>query len=123
MKDILFVGLGGMTGSILRYTLSKFLSSTHISFPFGTLIINVLGCLLAGMIFKLATNNMSEELSNNLMTLIIVGFCGGFTTFSAFSLEAIVLFKQEKFLLMGTYIFLSSILGLIFCVIGMMLIK
>jgi len=123
MKDILFVGLGGMTGSILRYTLSKFLSSTHISFPFGTLIINVLGCLLAGMIFKLATNNMSEELSNNLMTLIIVGFCGGFTTFSAFSLEAIVLFKQEKFLLMGTYIFLSSILGLIFCLIGMMLIK
>ena len=112
-----------MTGSIFRYTLSKFLSSTHISFPFGTLIINVLGCLLAGMIFKLATNNMSEELSNNLMTLIIVGFCGGFTTFSAFSLEAIVLFKQEKFLLMGTYIFLSSILGLIFCVIGMMLIK
>ena len=123
MKDILFVGLGGMTGSILRYTLSKFLSSTQISFPFGTLIINVLGCLLAGMIFKLATNNMSEELSNNLMTLIIVGFCGGFTTFSAFSLEAIVLFKQEKFLLMGTYIFLSSILGLIFCLIGMMLIK
>ena len=123
MKDLLFVGLGGMTGSILRYTISKFISSTLISFPFGTLIINIIGCFLAGIILKLTSNNMSEELSNNLTTLIIIGFCGGFTPFSAFSIESILLLKEGKVLLMVSYIFLSSILGLTFCLIGMMFIK
>ena len=75
MKDLLFVGIGGMTGSIIRYTISKFLSSTIISFPFGTLCINIIGCFIAGIIFKLTTNNMSEDLSNNLTNLIIIGFC------------------------------------------------
>ncbi|RPG64191.1 MAG: fluoride efflux transporter CrcB [Flammeovirgaceae bacterium TMED290] len=123
MKDFLLVGLGGMTGSIFRYSISKFFTQTLISFPIGTLLVNLIGCFFAGIIFKLTSNHFNDSFSNNLLNLLVIGFCGGFTTFSAFSIESITFFNQGKFLLLISYIMASTILGILFCGLGMLLIK
>ncbi len=123
MKDFFLVGLGGMVGSIFRYSISKFFTDTLISFPFGTLFVNLIGCFIAGIIFKLTSDHFNNTYSNNLVNLLVIGFCGGFTTFSAFSIESITFFNQGKFLLLMLYIIVSTIFGILFCGLGMLLIK
>ncbi len=123
MKDFLLVGLGGMTGSIFRYSISKFLTPTLFIFPVGTLLVNLIGCFIAGIIFKLTSNHLHDTFSNNILNFLVIGFCGGFTTFSAFSIESITLFNQRKFLLLISYIMLSGIFGILFCSLGMLIVK
>ncbi len=123
MKDFLLVGLGGMTGSIFRYSISKFLTPTLFIFPVGTLLVNLIGCFIAGIIFKLTSNHLHDTFSNNILNFLVIGFCGGFTTFSAFSIESITLFNQGKFLLLISYIMLSGIFGILFCSLGMLIVK
>ena len=123
MKDFLLVGLGGMTGSILRYSISKFFTPTLIIFPIGTLLVNLIGCFFAGIIFKLTSNYFNDTFSNNLLNFLVIGFCGGFTTFSAFSIESITFFNHGKFLLLMSYIIVSAIFGILFCGLGMLLVK
>ena len=123
MKDFFLVGLGGMVGSIFRYSISKLFTDTLISFPFGTLFVNLIGCFIAGIIFKLTSDHFNDTYSNNLVNLLVIGFCGGFTTFSAFSIESITFFNQGKFLLLMLYIIVSTIFGILFCGLGMLLIK
>ena len=109
MKQILLVFLGGGTGSILRYLLSKNLN--NISFlPLGTLLVNVLGSLIIG--FVLGLGFRQQLLSGNAMLLLATGFCGGFTTFSAFSYENQVLLKAGDFMTLGIYTISSVILGI-----------
>ena len=104
MKDFLLVGLGGMTGSIFRYSISKFFTPTLYIIPVSTLLVNLIGCFIAGIIFKLTSNHFNDTFSNNILNFLVIGFCGGFTTFSAFSIESITLFNQGKFLLLISYI-------------------
>jgi len=111
LRQLLSVGIGGFIGSIIRYILYINFNKIHGSnFPIGTLLINVLGCFLIGLLFNSDLINYQKYPVEEFM---IIGILGGFTTFSAFGMETYNLIKNE---LLGTallYIFLSIIFGLI----------
>lgn len=89
--NFIYVAIGGAVGACLRYAISLIPAKT--TFPILTLITNVIGALIIGLIVGLSVkHNMSE----NLILLLKTGLCGGFTTFSTFSLEAYNLFKDGK---------------------------
>ena len=90
------MALGGACGSVARYLLSKLVQDNALSnFPFGTMTVNILGCLLIGMVYGLAENNIS--ISPALKLLLTVGFCGGFTTFSTFMNESLSLLRADSY--------------------------
>lgn len=92
-----YVGLGGAVGACSRYSLSLLLTTQHFSVPYATLMANVVGALLAGF---LTTLFIGKALTGgSLHLLLVVGFLGGFTTFSAFSVETLRLAEAGNFLL------------------------
>lgn len=121
MKEILLVGAGGMIGSILRMVILK-LNIYNISLPFNTFLVNIFGCFLVGILLKYSTG-LSKEISVNLNNFLIIGFCGGFTTFSAYSVDSLNLLNDDKIILFLLYSVLSSAIGILFCYIGMNIIK
>lgn len=118
MKQVLFVGLGGAAGSILRYLTSvvtlKFYSA---SFPVATFIVNVIGCFLAGLIFGSIPQESAE--AQNLKVLLLTGFCGGFTTFSAFALENVRLMNSGNLSTAVLYTIASIVAGLLAAWLGL----
>lgn len=104
LKNILLVGAGGFTGSVLRYLVSHFVNNN--TFPWATLIVNITGCFVIGLLAVIITQN------NDTRLLLATGLCGGFTTFSAFSFETIKLVQQQQFITAILYITLSIMLGL-----------
>jgi len=92
MKQVLLVFVGGGVGSALRYVVGKFLKTVSSGFPWGTFSVNVIGSLLIGIFMGIALKNSS--FSENQTLLLITGFCGGFTTFSAFAYENQVFLKE-----------------------------
>ena len=122
IKNFLIVGLGGGAGSILRYAVHKFFQAQSIAtFPTGTLVVNIAGCFLIGILWSMASRSLTwnEEMKLLLMT----GFCGGFTTFSAFTLEGIGLLKENKTLLFFIYLTASVVGGLLATFIGIRIAK
>lgn len=112
IKNILLVGLGGAVGSMLRFLCQKWISSiTSLSFPVGTFLVNITGCFLIGLLFSYSIKN--EYFNYNMQLLLMTGLCGGFTTFSAFTLEGMGLIKEDKTGLFLLYIGGSVILGLL----------
>lgn len=109
MKNFLLVGLGGGLGSMLRYGAGLLIP--HKSFPFGTLIINIAGSFLIGIIAAYSLKH--ETFVNNWKLFLATGICGGFTTFSAFSLESMQLLQNERYLASGGYIAGSVMLGIL----------
>mgnify|MGYP004630676301 CR=1 FL=1 len=110
MINCLIVGIGGFIGAVLRYLISLVPIKNPNSFPVNTFIINVLGCLMIGVItFVLAKN---QNISPKVILLLKVGVCGGFTTFSTFSLESAQLIKNGSVLMAVLYIFLSVAVGI-----------
>jgi len=117
IKNILLVGLGGAAGSILRFLCQKWITSiTSLSFPLGTFLVNITGCFLIGLFFSYGTKH--EYFSYNMQLLLMTGLCGGFTTFSAFTLESMGLIKEDKTGLFLLYIGGSVILGLLATWVG-----
>jgi fluoride exporter len=118
MKQILFVGLGGAAGSILRFLTNVFVTRFYsASFPLATFMVNIAGCFLAGLFFGLI---VQENTSNqNLKFLLITGFCGGFTTFSAFALENVNLLSSDNMTTAVLYITASIVAGLLALWLGL----
>src|SRR5215213_4649389 len=105
LTNILLVGLGGGAGSILRYLCQR---TWNISFPYGTLIVNIAGCLLIGLLWGVFTKHIDEQ----KRLLLVTGFCGGFTTFSSFTYESVQMMIENRWLSFVVYTATSVIAGL-----------
>lgn len=111
IKNILLVAFGGAVGSVLRYLVSKWLQeASSAAFPVGTLVVNVVGCSLIGLIYG-ASDRWS--ISGDMRLLLTIGFCGGFTTFSTFMNESLSLMRADNLLSLALYASLSVGLGLV----------
>jgi len=110
LKNILLIGLGGFIGSIARYMVSRL--NNHIewlSIPVGTLAVNIIGSFLIG--FLIGISEKGPILTVELRMFLMVGLCGGFTTFSSFSGENLMLMRNGQFLPIFLYTGLSILLG------------
>lgn len=122
LKPILFIGAGGFFGSIARYGLHLFLSSRSlVVFPWGTFAVNIIGCLLVGLLVGLETRQ--HLMSDPLKWLLITGFCGGFTTFSTFSVEGLALLHEQQFGMFFGYTLGSVVAGILAAFLGFSLIR
>ena len=101
MRTLVLIGTGGFIGSILRYLLSGYVQqvSKGFQFPFGTLTVNVVGCVLVGILAELADQH--TLISDETRGFLIVGLLGGFTTFSAFGNETMNLLRDGELWLAG----------------------
>jgi len=109
-KTILLIGSGGFVGSVARYYISKIIQdSSFTSFPTGTLSINIIGSLIIGFFLGLALKHPSFTVEWRM--ILMVGFCGGFTTFSTFTSENLKLIQDGQFFYVFLYTGLSVFLG------------
>ena len=110
MKNLLLIGLGGFIGSIARFLVSKLNNRVEwLSIPMGTLAVNVIGSFLIG--FLIGISEKSPILTVELRMFLMVGLCGGFTTFSSFTGENLMLMRNGQFLPLFLYTGLSILLG------------
>ena len=117
MKQLLLVGLGGFIGSIARFFISKLNLHWHfLSIPMGTLSVNILGSLIIGFIVGVSAK--SELITPGLRLFLMVGVCGGFTTFSSFTLENFTLMQNGQFVTVLIYTGLSIFFGFLAVYLG-----
>lgn len=110
LKNILLIGLGGFIGSIARFLVSRLNNHVEwLSIPVGTLAVNIIGSFLIG--FLIGISEKSPILTVELRMFLMVGLCGGFTTFSSFSGENLMLMRNGQFLPIFLYTGLSILLG------------
>ena len=117
MKQALLVFLGGGFGSVARYYVGKWLNNAENAIPYGTLLSNILGSLLIGVILGYLAK--SSNLSESHSLLLATGFCGGFTTFSAFAYENQLFLKNGDYFSFLSYTLGSLILGFIAVFVGL----
>ena len=106
MRELLFVFVGGGTGSVLRYLVGRWFDS--VVCPWGTFAVNIVGCFLIGL---LGTWIARHSLPVEFRLLLIVGLCGGFTTFSTFSNEALTMMRSGQLLQCLVYVSCSIVAG------------
>ena len=110
MKIILAIGAGSFIGGVLRYLVSKAVQSRFIlGFPFGTLTVNVIGCFLIGLLYGLTDRG---AVTPEWRLFLATGILGGFTTFSAFSMETVMLFREGQPGLALVYVVASVCIGI-----------
>lgn len=119
--NFLYVFLGAGLGGGLRYYISGLVQKYSVVFPLGTLAVNVLGSILLG--FLLFGLDDKELLPKNMKLLLGTGLCGGFTTFSTFSVETFNLLKQSEYLLAAGNIALNLFLTVLGVFVGYLLTK
>ena len=116
MKSFLLVFLGGGLGSALRYLVASAMNQYSKVLPFGTFTVNIIGCLLIGMILGYAQRE--NTLTSNQTLLLATGFCGGFTTFSAFANENLELINNGEIFNFSVYTIGSILVGVLAVFIG-----
>lgn len=121
MKPFILIFLGGGLGSVIRYGISRWLNNQSNTIPYGTLAVNCIGSLLIGLL--LGYSFKSQVLSNNQLAFLVIGFCGGFTTFSTFTYENAMFLKSGDLLHFFSYTLASLFLGIISVFIGLWLIR
>lgn len=122
IKSLLFVGLGSFCGGVLRYYISALMKNVcSQGFPWATLLVNLTGCLLIGVIFGLFSKCGSQ--SSSWCLLLTTGFCGGFTTFSAFANESVQMLQNGNMANLIIYILVSVVVGIALVALGYWLVK
>lgn len=121
MLSCLVVGIGGFIGAVLRYLISLIPIKNPASFPVNTFIINIAGALAIGLIAFAVSKN--ENIDPKLLLFLKVGICGGFTTFSTFSLETAELIKNGSVVVAVIYIVLSVALGVLAAILPQLVLK
>lgn len=121
-RHLFLIALGGGVGSVCRYY-GQLLVVRYFAqpFPLGTLLVNVLGCLLIGLFYALAERGTIA--SPEMRLLLTTGFCGGFTTFSTFSYETLTLLENGHYALVALYVAGSVLLGLFATFAGVALVR
>jgi fluoride exporter len=119
LKNFLLIGLGGAAGSMIRYAFALWFK--HSSFPLATFLVNIIGCFVIGCVFAVSVRN--ELFASNWKLFLATGICGGFTTYSAFSMESLQLLQQQRVGLFTIYIAATIIGGLAAICTGYYLLK
>lgn len=121
IKSIIYVGIGGGLGSIIRYLIYVYMPfQIGKSFPWPTLVVNILGSLFIGIIYALFQKN---QLTSPIYILIVTGFLGGFTTLSAFSLESVQLLRNQEYLVAILYTISTIALAMLAVMVGIKVIR
>ena len=121
-RIMMLIGIGGGVGSICRFLMQQVISkNTDLKFPLGTFIVNSIGCLLIGLFYGYFER--SNFTNQEWRIFLTTGFCGGFTTFSAFSYENLQLLKQEDFMNFFLYTIGSIVIGILFVLAGIFISK
>jgi CrcB protein len=113
LRNILFVAFGGSIGSVFRYLTTVLIPTKEI--PVATFSVNILGSFLIGFLMGVILKQANTQ---TWQLLLVTGFCGGFTTFSAFSWDIIVMFQQQRYIIALIYIITTILLGLVFTFLG-----
>ena len=116
IRNILAVGAGSFIGGVARYLVSLAMKGIGKGFPWATLTVNLLGCLLIGLLWGLLSRNATESTSWSLF--LTVGLCGGFTTFSTFSKEALTMLQAGQIGGFATYVVVSVLAGIALAALG-----
>ena len=123
MVNFILVIIGGAIGSGLRYLMSLYITKAYpSSFPYGTFTVNIIGCLLIGIIYGL-TARFQDASSVQWRLFLTTGLCGGFTTFSAFAYENVQLLQTENYMIFTLNTLGSCIFGFIAVFLGILLTK
>jgi CrcB protein len=122
MRALIFVGIGGGLGSIFRYVISVFVGKhIPIVFPMGTLLVNISGCFLIGVLYSIFARH--TDFNTEWRLFMITGICGGYTTFSTFSYDSLVLLKEGSNISFILYVLGSVVIGLLATFAGIALFK
>ena len=116
IRNIIAVGASSFIGGIARYLVSLAMKGISKGFPWATLLVNLLGCLTIGLLWGFLSRNASESTSWGLF--LTVGLCGGFTTFSTFSKEALTMLQTGQIWGFASYIALSILAGIALVALG-----
>jgi fluoride exporter len=112
MQKTIFIAVAGLVGTLSRYWLSGVVARQYgETFPWGTMAVNLVGCFLAGVVFYVTEERFL--LSPTLRAALLIGFLGGFTTFSSYGLQTFTLLRDSQFGLATLNIAASNVLGLL----------
>lgn len=121
LKTILAVGSGSFLGGAGRYLVSVAMKDISKGFPWATFAVNLLGCFLIGLLWGVFGKNGTD--GSNWALFLTVGFCGGFTTFSTFSKEAIIMLQTGHVWGFAAYVSMSVVVGVALVALGYFLVR